>query len=480
VRVFDALLLEGSKVLHRVALALLTLCEAQLIKAQDTVEFAAVLRAATRRMHDRDLLMKTATKKIGPLPMASIEQLRDLHGGGKEVGRLKVFFRKLRTGVARRKGNVRALGLLLLMLSAATLRSREPFWYTMQKKAAPWTGKQSAEGYLPARGGSEELEDGARRIASQMTSARSLAENNSAAPESVSPSLNGHTEKLALPQPESCQAGSKNAMFEHNADLEITDGGSYCHAVASTESRHVSGRANAEDNSSQAGRVAGTDVKQRTSTEALEVAPLSPPGSGYGSLGKVYPVDEEKWDAGGGGERQQQMVAVGRRVTDYSLPVSPEPSSGEYTSLNGKELDGGHVAPRVCGGALALGPQSSLSVWQFVTAAETSTALSGRIVDDGVSGDGIWQTALGTFEGSVALCPDPSVTLRAVDCNATSPRKPLVQRSNLHGANGLVRTAGNPMKVNESAKGSPRNRGGGSPMKVGHICSDGLPRRCWH
>ena len=75
-RLFDALLLEGSKVLHRVALAVFKLAEPHLLRCRDTVACANALRVMLRHTHDRDALMRTALRRVGSLPMATIDRLR--------------------------------------------------------------------------------------------------------------------------------------------------------------------------------------------------------------------------------------------------------------------------------------------------------------------------------------------------------------------------------------------------------------------
>ena len=76
VRVFDALLFEGSKILHRVALSMFKLTEPRLLQASDTMAAALSLRSAALRMHDRDLIMRTAVRRVGPLSQATIDKLR--------------------------------------------------------------------------------------------------------------------------------------------------------------------------------------------------------------------------------------------------------------------------------------------------------------------------------------------------------------------------------------------------------------------
>lgn len=75
-RVFDVLLLEGSKVLHRVALAVFKLAEPHLLRCRDTVACANALRVMLRHMHDRDALMRTTLRRVGSLPMSTIDRLR--------------------------------------------------------------------------------------------------------------------------------------------------------------------------------------------------------------------------------------------------------------------------------------------------------------------------------------------------------------------------------------------------------------------
>jgi hypothetical protein len=76
VRVFDALLFEGSKILHRVALAMFKLTEPRLLQITDTMAAALSLRAVAASMHDRDLIMRTAVRRVGPLSQATIDKLR--------------------------------------------------------------------------------------------------------------------------------------------------------------------------------------------------------------------------------------------------------------------------------------------------------------------------------------------------------------------------------------------------------------------
>ncbi|KAI8476393.1 MAG: rab-GTPase-TBC domain-containing protein [Monoraphidium minutum] len=75
-RVWDALLNEGPKVLFRVALALLTINEQQLLAFDNAGEMILHMRRAAAGLHDRDRLMAVATDGVGSLPMAVIERYR--------------------------------------------------------------------------------------------------------------------------------------------------------------------------------------------------------------------------------------------------------------------------------------------------------------------------------------------------------------------------------------------------------------------
>ena len=75
-RVWDALFCEGPKVLVRYALTLLKAAEPALLAAADAAAFAAALRTACGRSHDRDDLATAAFDRLGSLPHARLEQLR--------------------------------------------------------------------------------------------------------------------------------------------------------------------------------------------------------------------------------------------------------------------------------------------------------------------------------------------------------------------------------------------------------------------
>ncbi|KAL3133657.1 hypothetical protein ABBQ32_008168 [Trebouxia sp. C0010 RCD-2024] len=77
-RVWDALLNEGPKVLFRVALALLKTSEAVLLKQDNVGLLLREIRQAVTHTHDRDKLMKVAFDGIGSMPMARIENYRQV------------------------------------------------------------------------------------------------------------------------------------------------------------------------------------------------------------------------------------------------------------------------------------------------------------------------------------------------------------------------------------------------------------------
>lgn len=74
-RVWDALLCEGGKVLYRVALALLRAAEPDLVAQDNAGDVLRVAKAAAAAAHDRDALMKVR------LPVWLREQQRDGDNG---------------------------------------------------------------------------------------------------------------------------------------------------------------------------------------------------------------------------------------------------------------------------------------------------------------------------------------------------------------------------------------------------------------
>jgi hypothetical protein len=76
-RVWDALLLEGPKVLFRVALALLKMHEPALLAADNPGDLLRAARGAAAGEHDRDELLHVAFDGVGALPMGRIRAARD-------------------------------------------------------------------------------------------------------------------------------------------------------------------------------------------------------------------------------------------------------------------------------------------------------------------------------------------------------------------------------------------------------------------
>jgi hypothetical protein len=77
-RVWDALLNEGTKILYRVALALLKTHEDALMAQDNAGYMQREMKLASARMHDRDALMKVRTWCLNqplcsPLPVLAAE-----------------------------------------------------------------------------------------------------------------------------------------------------------------------------------------------------------------------------------------------------------------------------------------------------------------------------------------------------------------------------------------------------------------------
>lgn len=77
-RVWDALLNEGTKILYRVALALLKTHEDALMAQDNAGYMQREMKLASARMHDRDALMKVRTgcskrHLCSPLPVLAAE-----------------------------------------------------------------------------------------------------------------------------------------------------------------------------------------------------------------------------------------------------------------------------------------------------------------------------------------------------------------------------------------------------------------------
>eukprot|EP01102_Stenamoeba_stenopodia_P017270 TRINITY_DN6163_c0_g1_i1.p1 TRINITY_DN6163_c0_g1~~TRINITY_DN6163_c0_g1_i1.p1 ORF type:complete len:947 (-),score=304.27 TRINITY_DN6163_c0_g1_i1:204-3044(-) len=79
-RVWDAFFMEGSKVLFRVALALLKLKQQKILATPDDgISILKEIKEAGLTLHDADSLLKLAFHRIGGLPRASIAKLRSAH-----------------------------------------------------------------------------------------------------------------------------------------------------------------------------------------------------------------------------------------------------------------------------------------------------------------------------------------------------------------------------------------------------------------
>ncbi|KAF8059692.1 SULTR2 [Scenedesmus sp. PABB004] len=75
-RVIDCLVLEGGKVLHRVALALFRRYEASICAASHPAQLRQVLDARAARLYDADVLLRTAFRGVGPMPAGYLQGLR--------------------------------------------------------------------------------------------------------------------------------------------------------------------------------------------------------------------------------------------------------------------------------------------------------------------------------------------------------------------------------------------------------------------
>lgn len=75
-RVWDTLIYEGSKILHRVILALLRSVEEEILHTSQAPDIAQIARRAARNFHDREKLLKAAFKKIGPFPRRILDRER--------------------------------------------------------------------------------------------------------------------------------------------------------------------------------------------------------------------------------------------------------------------------------------------------------------------------------------------------------------------------------------------------------------------
>jgi hypothetical protein len=78
-RVWDSLLVEGPKVLFRVALTILKLCRDELLQATNPGDVLVTLKRVQGNLHDRARLMDLAFRSSGvrSLPMAKINKYRN-------------------------------------------------------------------------------------------------------------------------------------------------------------------------------------------------------------------------------------------------------------------------------------------------------------------------------------------------------------------------------------------------------------------
>jgi len=77
-RVWDAVFLEGSKAIYRVALTLLIQSQGALMRRDNAGELLKALKEACGHVHNRDRLMAAAFGGLGSFPMARIRWVRGL------------------------------------------------------------------------------------------------------------------------------------------------------------------------------------------------------------------------------------------------------------------------------------------------------------------------------------------------------------------------------------------------------------------
>ena len=75
-RVWDVTLNEGMKVIHRTGIALLKICEPQLMQCSDQQQMLCLLQSETASCHDVSRLFALAFDTIGPVPRERLEILR--------------------------------------------------------------------------------------------------------------------------------------------------------------------------------------------------------------------------------------------------------------------------------------------------------------------------------------------------------------------------------------------------------------------
>ena len=74
-RVWDSLLEEGAKILYRISVALLKLCEPDLLQCDNPGDIVNKLRQATHKVYDRDMLMKVCLRfpeHLNTLPVSTL------------------------------------------------------------------------------------------------------------------------------------------------------------------------------------------------------------------------------------------------------------------------------------------------------------------------------------------------------------------------------------------------------------------------
>lgn len=76
VRIWDSLFYEGPKILFRISVAILNICERSILSRDNAGEVLKVVKDIARGIHHRDRLMKLAFEGIGGLPMNTIKNIR--------------------------------------------------------------------------------------------------------------------------------------------------------------------------------------------------------------------------------------------------------------------------------------------------------------------------------------------------------------------------------------------------------------------
>lgn len=84
-RVWDAFLYEGTKVIFRYALAIFKYNEEEILRIHDSVEIYQYLRFFTRMIVDGRKLMNIAFNDLNPFPMKLLRNRRRIHRGELET-----------------------------------------------------------------------------------------------------------------------------------------------------------------------------------------------------------------------------------------------------------------------------------------------------------------------------------------------------------------------------------------------------------